>query len=490
MDVDNDRPEQDIDMDAEGAIADDDALMVEDHHISEAEEHEGDEMYIEEEQHELEDEMEAEPTPPVEGHERGFSFSQPVPTSAAHTGSASPAIGVASPFTPGSLQALPLEPQGAGASGAGAGAEGTIVEDMSLGQGLIAPEVHADLSAIQEGQQEALSEEHAEDHEIENGDEQDEHEHFQDDHEQEHSQSQEESEQRIAENAEAQVEEYEEHEEEYQGDEEEYIDGEEGEEGYIHGEDGDEGQGEHDEEDESGAAEQATAQGGAEGATDAAGTPTGGVTAAADVTSHTGVPAGADAPEHTFDHPTATEDAADADNTIQQSIEEGYYDEDAGDDDDVDGDMDDYPHDIHSLPSIIINLPSLGSRALFNPLPDDESLPVWFSGSVEALGEASLANVWTAVKAELGKENLVRSGEMIITEKQMELKMGEVSLASPSECELTHRTTLTCNLSRCSSWRRCITAVDYRPRSSCISRLSLIASSPASTPFSRKFRRR
>lgn len=91
-------------------------------------------------------------------------------------------------------------------------------------------------------------------------------------------------------------------------------------------------------------------------------------------------------------------------------------------------DMEDYPTDIHSIPAIILNLPNLGARSLFLPLQNGSKLPVWLKGKLEQLGEASLSDVWSAVRDELKKEGLTQVGEMIITEKQMELKMGEVSL--------------------------------------------------------------
>lgn len=90
-------------------------------------------------------------------------------------------------------------------------------------------------------------------------------------------------------------------------------------------------------------------------------------------------------------------------------------------------DMEDYPTDIHSMPAVILHLPKLGARSLFLPLPDGSKLPVWLSGRLEQLGESSLSDIWSAIKEEMAKEKLIESGEMIITERQMELKMGEVS---------------------------------------------------------------
>lgn len=99
--------------------------------------------------------------------------------------------------------------------------------------------------------------------------------------------------------------------------------------------------------------------------------------------------------------------------------EEEYYEE--GPDD---------PIDTQSLPPIILNLPALGARILFAPLPDDgqqQKLPVWLSGRQEELGEASLSDIWVAIRAEMVREGLAKVGEMVVTERQMDLKMGEVS---------------------------------------------------------------
>jgi hypothetical protein len=91
--------------------------------------------------------------------------------------------------------------------------------------------------------------------------------------------------------------------------------------------------------------------------------------------------------------------------------------------------------DVHSLPPIIIHLPDLGARALFAPLPPNEvdaggkalSLPVWLEGRQEELGEASLTDVLAAIHAAVIREGLNQSGEMVIAEHSMDLKMGEVS---------------------------------------------------------------
>ena len=96
------------------------------------------------------------------------------------------------------------------------------------------------------------------------------------------------------------------------------------------------------------------------------------------------------------------------------------------------------PLDIQNLPPIILNLPALGARILFAPLNDGRELklPVWLRGRQDELGEASLADVWSAIRAELAREGWARSGEMVVAEKQMELKMGEVSCLHREEADI------------------------------------------------------
>ena len=118
--------------------------------------------------------------------------------------------------------------------------------------------------------------------------------------------------------------------------------------------------------------------------------------------------------------------------------EEEYYEEETEEgEDEVDegnGNVEGYLNDVHSLPPIILHLPKLGARCLFTPLPQHEEqhqqlkLPVWLSGRKEELGEASLADVWMAIRQEMARERVVESGELILVEKHMDLKMGEVSV--------------------------------------------------------------
>jgi hypothetical protein len=116
---------------------------------------------------------------------------------------------------------------------------------------------------------------------------------------------------------------------------------------------------------------------------------------------------------------------------------EVYFDIEAEEYDDEEEDLEmEYPHDIHSLPQIILHFPHLPSgkdtRILFAVSPEDADIPVILDGRAEALGEASLSDVWKAIKAELQESNGLGKGELIFTEKQMELKMGEVSTSYTS----------------------------------------------------------
>ena len=141
---------------------------------------------------------------------------------------------------------------------------------------------------------------------------------------------------------------------------------------------------------------------------------------------------------------------------VAEGEEEEYYEE-------ADGSMDDsdegYPADVHSLPPIILRLPSLGARALFNALPEGD-LPIWLKGRAEDLGDASLDRVWAAIKEEMTHEQLAQHGEMVITEKEMDLKMGEVGIEKVCKVSSTNRrTTSISNLSPCLNSYRFITDV-------------------------------
>ena len=113
-----------------------------------------------------------------------------------------------------------------------------------------------------------------------------------------------------------------------------------------------------------------------------------------------------------------------ADEEGDEEVEDDYDEDEDEDEEDLE-----LPLDVHSLPTIIINLPSLGARCLFALLPDDErqvKLPVWLKGRQEEFGAASLTEVWVAIRAEMVREGLAKSGEMVVVERLMDLKMGEV----------------------------------------------------------------
>lgn len=124
-----------------------------------------------------------------------------------------------------------------------------------------------------------------------------------------------------------------------------------------------------------------------------------------------------------------------ADHNEEEEVEEEYYDEE------VDIDIEDtYPHDIHCLPPIVLNIDELGARSLFQPLEEvdkeeKEETPVWLKDREEELGEASLVEVWGAIRAEIPKKHVPEGAVLIITEKVMGLTMREVSTASSSPVE-------------------------------------------------------
>lgn len=122
-------------------------------------------------------------------------------------------------------------------------------------------------------------------------------------------------------------------------------------------------------------------------------------------------------------------------NHNEEEVEEEYYDEE------VDIDIEDtYPHDVYCLPPIVLNIDELGPRSLFQPLGEDDKeekdkTPVWLKDREEELGEASLVEVWGAIRAEIPKKHVPEGAVLIITEKVMGLTMREVSTASSHPVE-------------------------------------------------------
>lgn len=112
--------------------------------------------------------------------------------------------------------------------------------------------------------------------------------------------------------------------------------------------------------------------------------------------------------------------------------------EDDGEYDDEQEYYDDEPLTPENLPSIILHLPERPlppsvspARALFASVESDPGqIPVWLKNRQLELAEASLADVWGAIRAECAKEGLIQSAGdgLVITEKLMDLKMFEVSI--------------------------------------------------------------
>ena len=80
-----------------------------------------------------------------------------------------------------------------------------------------------------------------------------------------------------------------------------------------------------------------------------------------------------------------------------------------------------------TLPPIILNLPN-SRRALFNPFTTDDgtSLPLWFAERIEELCEGTLAQMWATIRSSLEEEGEESEEEMVVIEKLMDLKMGDV----------------------------------------------------------------
>lgn len=135
--------------------------------------------------------------------------------------------------------------------------------------------------------------------------------------------------------------------------------------------------------------------------------------------------------------PKAEEETGEAEGEVK--VEDEFYDEE--DDEEA------YSIDIHTLPPVLVHLPDTTRRYLFalpaledangQTLETPEAGPskerLWFEGRQEELGESALANVWAHVRSELEKEGAkgLDKAELVITEPQMDLRMGEVSAPSP-----------------------------------------------------------
>jgi hypothetical protein len=138
---------------------------------------------------------------------------------------------------------------------------------------------------------------------------------------------------------------------------------------------------------------------------------------------------------------TKVEDAAEVEHTENGPVEGEHKNGHGVDDEEEEGeheeeqDVDDEEeegeerYDLltpETLPPIILNLPN--SRvALFNTIPTEPELPLWFSDRIAELCESSLDLVWCAIRFEvdcMGRPN--EDDEMVVSEKLMDLKMGDV----------------------------------------------------------------
>nr|XP_019042340.1 hypothetical protein I302_08942 [Kwoniella bestiolae CBS 10118]OCF21270.1 hypothetical protein I302_08942 [Kwoniella bestiolae CBS 10118] len=119
----------------------------------------------------------------------------------------------------------------------------------------------------------------------------------------------------------------------------------------------------------------------------------------------------------------------------QQGEHEEYYEDGEEDEEEEE----EYVIDANSLPPIILHLANDQARYLFETYENDpDTLPVWLEGRQAELAEASLSDVWNAIKVECTKEGLAKNGALVVSEKQMDLKMNEddVNLQSITFLEL------------------------------------------------------
>jgi hypothetical protein len=122
-------------------------------------------------------------------------------------------------------------------------------------------------------------------------------------------------------------------------------------------------------------------------------------------------------------------DAAEEEEEGEEGEEGGEGEE--GEEEGAEGEEEGAEYDLltpETLPPIILNL-SNSRVALFNTISTDPELPLWFSDRIGELCEATLSDLWCAIRFEVdvaGEGN--EEDEMVVTEKLMDLKMGDVSL--------------------------------------------------------------
>jgi hypothetical protein len=125
------------------------------------------------------------------------------------------------------------------------------------------------------------------------------------------------------------------------------------------------------------------------------------------------------------------DDAADQKHTETAPVEGDHHEEGDAAEEQEEEEVEGEGYDLltpETLPPIILNLPN--SRiALFNTISTDPELPLWFSERIGELCEATLSDLWCAIRFEVdvaGEGN--EEDEMVVIEKLMDLKMGDVSL--------------------------------------------------------------
>jgi hypothetical protein len=123
------------------------------------------------------------------------------------------------------------------------------------------------------------------------------------------------------------------------------------------------------------------------------------------------------------------------DGEVHEEAEGDNEGEEGGEEEIAEGDEEEYDLITSSnLPPILLNVPN-ARRALFNPfsLEDGTAPPVWFAERIEELCEGSLTDMWAAIRVQLDEEGMGNGeDEMVVVEKLMDLKMGDVSPFYPS----------------------------------------------------------
>jgi hypothetical protein len=106
---------------------------------------------------------------------------------------------------------------------------------------------------------------------------------------------------------------------------------------------------------------------------------------------------------------------------------------------DADADSEEYydDEDLPPLAPILLHLPNGSTRALFTPAEEEEgadapALPVYLAGRDE-LAESPMTALLAELRREMAAEGVELAAEFVLTEKMMDLKMGEVSSGTMRE---------------------------------------------------------